>query len=84
MNKTKSEKKKKKKEKIEYETVERTRNVSKNFQDELTFKQTFTLFSAPSEEVASKGKKILSIFENKEAIKKRLAESKNKLEALIY
>ena len=84
MNKTKSEKKKKKKEKIEYETVERTRNVSKNFQDELTFKQTFTLSSAPAEEVTSKGRKILSIFENKEAIKKRLAESKNKLESLIY
>ena len=65
-------------------TAKRTRNTTKNFQDELAFKQTFSINSGQDDSVTSKGKKILSVFEKKEAEKKKLSESRNKLEALIY
>jgi hypothetical protein len=64
--------------------VERTKNVTKNFQNELSFEKTFTVSASQDESTTTKGKKLLSIFEEKEATKKKLAEAKNKLEALVY
>lgn len=46
-NSTKSDKKKKK-EKIEYETVERFRNVTKNFDKDLSFKTDFHVYGEES------------------------------------
>lgn len=42
-NKTAEKKKKEKKEKVTYETVEKFRNVTKNFEEALQFKQTYSI-----------------------------------------
>jgi hypothetical protein len=58
--------------------------VTKNFEKDLSYKSLFYVFKETSIKSIEKSQKMFAQFEVKEAAKRLLAESKNKLEALIY